>query len=154
LALSWLSADFAQPARLDLHSGHHLRPIRAADAEIDLPAVLGSRERLWARYGDAWGWPPETMSLDADRDDLAHHEAEMLAREGFNYAILDTDETELLGCVYIYPPGPDAEDGIGADVSWWVVDRAVGTELEGALGRTLPVWLAQTWGIRSWRAYP
>ena len=56
--MPWLRLTFAHPARLDLSSGHHLRPIRAADAEIDLPAVLGSRERLWAKYGAAWGWPP------------------------------------------------------------------------------------------------
>jgi len=152
--LSWLSADFEHPARLDLSTGHHLRPIRAGDAEIDLPAVMGSRERLWARYGEAWGWPPESMSLEADRDDLAHHEAEIEAGEGFNYAILDRDETELLGCVYIYPPGPDAPGDVGADLSRWVVDSAVGSDLELALDRALPGWLAEKWGIRGVRVYP
>ena len=47
------------------------------------------------------------MSVEADRDDLAHHADEMEAREGFNFAILDADETELFGCVYIYPPGAE-----------------------------------------------
>ena len=44
------------------------------------------------------------MSHEADRDDLAHHEAEIAAHETFNYAVLDEGETELLGCVYIEPP--------------------------------------------------
>ena len=152
--MSWIAPALAFPARLDLPSGHHLRPIRADDAEIDLPAVMGSRASLWRQYGDAWGWPPESMSVETDREDLAHHVDEMRAREGFNYAILDRDETELLGCVYIYPPGPDAPGDVGADLSRWVVDSAVGSDLERALERTLPDWLGATWGIRVWRAYP
>ena len=38
--------------------GHHLRPIRADDVDLDMVAVMGSRERLWSIYGEAWGWPP------------------------------------------------------------------------------------------------
>jgi hypothetical protein len=146
----WIEPGFDYPARLDLSSGHHLRPIRAADAEIDLPAVMESRDRLFARYGEAWGWPPESMTVEADREDLAHHEDEMRAREGFNYAILDADETELLGCVYIYPSEADAD----ADVSWWLVDRALGSELERELDRALPAWLRETWGLGSIRRHP
>ena len=77
--MGWLPDGFATPERVELASGHHLRPIRADDVEIDYPAVMGSRERLWARYGEAWGWPPATMTLEDDRDDLAHHEAEIAA---------------------------------------------------------------------------
>src|SRR3954467_11515402 len=112
--LSWLPDDFAHPERVDLPTGHHLRPIRADDVDIDFPAVMGSRERLWAKYGEAWGWPPATLSYEADREDLVRHEAEIAAQETFNYAVLDEAETELLGCVYIdpadeaCPPGSDA----------------------------------------------
>jgi len=81
-----------------------LRPIREADTEIDYPAVMASRERLWAKYGAAWGWPPATMSYEEDKKDLARHEAENAEHEAFNYAVLDEPETELLGCVYIDPP--------------------------------------------------
>ena len=47
------------------------------DVEIDYPAVMGSRERLWAKYGEAWGWPPATMSYEADCEDLARHGREI-----------------------------------------------------------------------------
>ena len=102
--MAWLPDGFVTPGRLDLPTGHHLRPIREADIDIDYPAVMGSRERLWARYGEAWGWPPATMTYEADREDLARHEREIEAHETFNYALLDEAETELLGCVYIDPP--------------------------------------------------
>ena len=101
--MSWLPEAFRHPQRVELPTGHHLRPIRESDVDIDYPAVMGSRERLWAKYGEAWGWPPADMSFEADREDLARHEAEIEAHETFNYAILDADETALFGCVYIDP---------------------------------------------------
>jgi hypothetical protein len=145
--MGWLRDGFEHPQRVELATGHHLRPIRADDVDIDYPAVMGSRERLWAKYGDAWGWPPETMTFEADRDDLAHHEAEIAAHETFNYAVLDEVERELLGCVYIDPPDDASPAGSDALVSWWVVDDAVGSELERALDELLPRWLADTWGF-------
>jgi hypothetical protein len=137
------------PERVDLASGHHLRPIREADVDIDYPAVMGSRERLWAKYGAAWGWPPETMTYEQDRDDLARHEAEIAAHETFNYAVLDAEESELLGCVYIDPPDERSPAGSDAVVSWWVVDDALGTGLERALDELVPRWLHETWGFRA-----
>lgn len=61
--MTWLPAGFAHPPRVDLECGAHLRPIRAEDVAIDYPAVMGSRDRLWAKYGGVWGWPPASMSL-------------------------------------------------------------------------------------------
>jgi hypothetical protein len=124
-----------------------MRPIRETDVDIDYPAVMGSRERLWEKYGEAWGWPPPTMSFEADRLDLARHEAEILARDTFNYAVLNADESELLGCVYIDPPDSGSPDGADAVVSWWVVDREVGGSLERALDEFVPRWLADVWGF-------
>jgi RimJ/RimL family protein N-acetyltransferase len=147
--MSWLPEGFEHPERVELRTGHHLRPIRASDVDIDYPAVMGSRERLWAKYGAAWGWPPPEMSFEADREDLARHEAEIAAHETFNYAILDRDETTLLGCVYIDPPDDKSPPGADALVTWWVVDEAVGTELERALDELVPGWLAGTWGFTS-----
>ena len=148
--MTWVDPAFERPARLDLPTGHHLRPIRAADAEIDLPAVMATRDRLWRQYGEAWGWPPESMTVAVDRQDLAHHEEEMRAGEGFNYAILDAAETELLGCVYVYPSEADAD----ADVSWWLDDEALGTELERELDARIPAWLAEAWNLSSIRRHP
>jgi len=147
--MTWLSEAFEHPGRAELSTGHHLRPIRAADADIDYPSVMASRERLWAKYGAAWAWPPATMTFEQDRDDLARHEAEIAAHETFNYAVLDAAEDSLLGCVYIDPPEPDSPPGTDAVVSWWVVEGAVGGDLERALDDFVPRWLAETWGFAS-----
>jgi hypothetical protein len=138
--VTWLPEDFEHPLRVDLPTGHHLRPMGAADTEIDFPAVMGSRERLWTIYGEAWGWPPAHMTVEQDRDDLAHHERETAAHESFLYGLFEDDEAELLGCVYVDPPTKTGD--VGAEVSWWVVDRLVGSDLERGFDAFVPRWLA------------
>ncbi len=146
--MSWLPAEFVHPDRLELPTGHHLRPIRATDVDLDFPAVTGCRDRLWRIYGVAWGWPPADMTYEQDREDLAHHEAEIAAHQSFNYALFDAPETALLGCVYIDPP---ERAGADAEISWWTVDRLVGTDVEQVLDRQVPEWIAQEWPFRRTR---
>ena len=144
--MTWLPEDFEHPLRVDLGTGHHLRPIRAIDVDVDMPAVMGSQPRLWSIYGKAWGWPPATMTAEQDREDLARHEAEQEAHESFNYALFDDAETELIGCCYIDPtdkPGGDA------DISWWVREEYVGSDLQRTLDEFIPRWIAQAWPFQA-----
>ena len=56
----WLPGSFVAPNHIELpgpSTPHHLRPIHPDDTEVDMVAVMGSRERLWSIYGEAWGWP-------------------------------------------------------------------------------------------------
>lgn len=138
----WLDPSFSAPARLGLGATHHLRQIREDDVDLDYPAVLGSQERLWRIFGPVWGWPPATMTKQADREDLRRHAEEMVRNESFNYAVFDADETALLGCVYVDPP---ERVGADADISWWVVDEEVGGPLERTLAREVPRWIARSW---------
>lgn len=138
----WLPAGWEHPTRVELATGHHLRPIKASDVDLDMVAVMGSQARLWSIYGEAWGWPPATMTAEQDREDLARHEAEIERHESFNYALFDTGETQLLGCVYIDPP---VKVGADAEVSWWVVDLLVGGPVESAMDAFVPLWLEREW---------
>ncbi|MCG5435955.1 hypothetical protein [Micromonospora foliorum] len=74
--------------------------------------------------------------------DLLRHEKEIAAHQSFNYALLDEGETAILGCVYIDPPERTGSDG---EVSWWVVDDLVGSELEAAVDTLVPQWIAADW---------
>jgi hypothetical protein len=140
--MGWLPAEFTHPVRVTIPGGYHLRPVSVADTDLDYPAVMSSRERLWSIFGDAWGWPPGTMTYQQDRQDLARHEAEIAAHASFNYALLDDAETVLLGCVYIDPP---EKAGADAEICWWIVDEKVGTELQRALDAFVPQWIADAW---------
>ena len=73
---------------------------------------------------------------------LARHAEEMERNESFNFALFDRAETHLLGCVYIDPP---ERIGADAEISWWVVDELVGSELESELDAAIPVWIATHW---------
>ncbi|MBC6456416.1 N-acetyltransferase [Actinomadura sp. HBU206391] len=144
--MSWLPDGFAHPVHVPLPGGaHHLRPIREADTELDHPAVMGSRERLWGIFGPAWGWPKETMTYEEDRVDLLRHEKEIAAHQSFNYALFDATETAILGCVYIDPPERVGADG---EISWWVVDELLGSAVERALDALVPQWIAADWPFR------
>jgi hypothetical protein len=115
---------------------------------------MGSRERLWAKFGEAWGWPPATMTYDDDKADLARHEAESAAQVTFAYALLDADESRLFGCAYVDPPDTRSPSATDAVVSWWVVDDAVGTPLEAALDELVPRWMTDVWGFTAVHYHP
>ncbi len=142
--MSWLPRDFVHPLHVDVPggAGHRLRPIAGADAPLDYPAVMGSRERLWSVFGPAWGWPSATMTYEANLADLERHAVEIEAHESFNYTIENPERTALRGCVYIDPP---EKEGADAEISWWVVDDEVGGPLERALDAFVPRWIAEDW---------
>ncbi|HEY3688591.1 MAG TPA: GNAT family N-acetyltransferase [Streptosporangiaceae bacterium] len=140
--MAWLPEDFVHPVRVEVPGGGHLRPITGADTELDYPAVMGSRERLWTIFGPPWGWPKASMTIEEDRADLERHAREIAAHQSFNYALFDDAETALLGCVYIDPP---ERAGADAEISWWVVDDRVGTPLERELDALVRRWIAEAW---------
>jgi hypothetical protein len=142
----WLPEGYDHPMWVDLPSGVHLRPIRATDVDIDYPAVMGSQARLWTIFGAAWGWPPASMTYQHDAEDLARHEREIAEHASFNYALLDSEETRLLGCVYIDPP---ERQGADADISWWVVDEFAETALDRELAGFVASWIKSAWPFES-----
>ncbi len=73
------------------------------------------------------------------------HEKEIAAHQSFNHALLDEDETVILGCVYIDQPERTGSDG---DVAWWVVDDLVGSDAERVVDALVPQWIAADWPFR------
>jgi len=84
-------------------------------------------------------WPRE-MTLEENLADLRRHAADFARRSGFTYTVLDAAGDEVVGCVYIYPPGPTGSD---VDVRSWVrSDRA---ELDRELYDAVVDWLRTAW---------
>jgi hypothetical protein len=132
----WLPPEWQPPERLELPTGHHLRPIRSSDVDLHMRAVMESQERLWSIYGRDSQWPPHTLTVEQDRADLSCREVDADSHRAFTYGLFDLGETELVGCVHIDP---------GPAVSWWVIDWLVDSPIERALKTLIPAWIAADW---------
>jgi hypothetical protein len=119
-----------------------LRPITIHDAFKDYDAVMSSRERLWQRFGAAWGWPPADLTIEQNIVDLGWHQKEFQLRSSFDYALMSLDEARLLGCVYVDPPEDAAVD---AEVWFWVRDSEIASGLEAEVEAFLGPWLGAHW---------
>jgi hypothetical protein len=119
-----------------------LRPLRAADVELDYEAVMATHEAL--RRGSGGAWPRPDFTLAENLADLQEHEVDFHARRGFTYTVMDPTETRCLGCVYAYPPGDEGDGRYGdyETVVWfWVRPDCVAADLDRRLLAALVPWL-------------
>lgn len=162
-AQRWLPRQWAVPVRARIRTGQHLRPLRVSDLDRGMAAVLGSRERLWSIYGSSCAWPAEELTVEDALAQLRRVEADADEGRAFTYALLDSGERELLGCVHVCAP---RKQGADAEVDHWVVDWLVGGPIERALDEFLDEWLTSDWPFTTarvigrsvsraeWRAMP
>ncbi|MGW7441476.1 N-acetyltransferase [Streptomyces sp. NPDC054849] len=139
---TFVPAGFEVPRGL-VAEGFRLEPLGEQHNERDLAAWSGSIAHVRATPGFAGRkWPPpEGMSPEANRADLARHARDFEARTGFTYSVLDgLDGDEVIGCLYIYP----AKEAPGRiHVSSWV--RADRAPLDAPLYETVRRWLREVW---------
>ncbi len=120
-----------------------LRPLQAADVDLDYEAVMATQETL--RRGSGGRWPRPDFTIEENLADLQGHEADFRARRGFTYTVMDPTESRCLGCVYVYPPEDDdgarqARD-FEAVVWFWVRPDGVAADLDRRLLAALVPWL-------------
>ena len=138
-----------------------LRPIQAADAELDYAALMESRDYL--QTWEQTGWPEADFTVAANREDLEKLERRHANREAFTYTVVNPAGTECLGCVYfmptdsrglararITPVGNRQWDDYDAAVYFWVRASRLATETDRALLDALRAWLAQDWKFRGY----
>ncbi|MFE4265459.1 GNAT family N-acetyltransferase [Streptomyces sp. NPDC056883] len=130
---------FEVPVRL-VGEGFRLEPLGPEHNEGDLAAWSGSIEHVRATPGFLGDWPPEEgMSLEANLADLVRHAKDFAERRGFTYSIVE-GESEVIGCLYIYPAKADPER---VHVTSWVrADRAA---FDKTVYETVARWLAEVW---------
>jgi hypothetical protein len=130
--------DFDVPRTLQ-HAQFRLEPLGVEHNERDYEAWSTSIEHIKSTPGFVDEQWPHSMSLDANRNDLANHAADYAARRGFTYTVLDPRD-DVIGCVYIYPSRDDRHD---ARVTSWV--RASCATLDATLYRAVTDWLNRRW---------
>jgi hypothetical protein len=78
-----------------------IRKLMYRDAKLDYEAVMSSIDTIrQTRGGD---WPEPTLSFEDDQIDLAWHQREFENGTSLAYTVMKPDETECLGCLYLYP---------------------------------------------------
>ena len=140
--MTFVPDEFAVP--LELRTKRFvLRPLGPEHNERDHEAWMSSIDHIHATPGFPDGTWPHEMSLDDNAADLARHADHFSRRVGFTYTVLDPSESDVIGCVYIYPgEGPGA-----AHVQSWV--RASQASLDRELHETVSVWLERDWPFTS-----
>lgn len=151
--------DSNQPVPAELRTSDFvLRPIVAADAEMDFAAVMETREHL--RLWEQSAWPEDDFTVEANRADLVGLEQGHAERRAFTYTVLEPNGAECLGCVYVFPTSASflAKSTVTpvGDDKWADVDAVVYfwarlTQMEKGLDERLLAAL-RTWFREEWRA--
>ena len=140
--------DFEVPEVLETDR-LRLRPLTIHHAVKDFDAVASSEERLRKLYDPDGEWP-SGLTLEQNIVELGWHQTEFQQRTSFAYTVLNLDESEVMGCVYIYP-SPRADYDV--QVKLWVRQSRVAEGLDEHLFETVESWLATSWPFTS-PAYP
>lgn len=143
--MPFLPRDFEVPTLVQT-ARFRLRSITIHDVLKDFDAVMSSREHLWARFGEPWGWPAASLTIEQNLIDLGWHQKEFQLRSSFDYAVMSPDESRLLGCVYIDPPHLADTD---ADLWFWARQSELASGLEAELEAFILSWLRTDWPFRT-----
>lgn len=127
-----------------------LRKLCARDLYLDYIAVMSSIDLIRRTRGGG-KWPTPQLTIEDDLIDLAWHQREFESRSSFAYTVMNLDETECLGCVYIVPPRfrrnvPENADAI---VTFWVTQTSYDKGLYVELYKTLKPWVEKDWPFKN-----
>lgn len=134
-----------------------LRPLRAADVDLDYEAVMENPAML--RLSGGGVWPADDFTRQANLADLLVHEREHEDGVAYTYTVLSADQSQCLGCVYVNQLAktqrlttvtgetPEAIDERQAIVRYWVRQSRVSGDLDWRLVTTLIDWFGQAWRL-------
>lgn len=133
-----------------------IRRLSETDVKLDYAAVMDSRKML--RTWEQGTWPADDFTQADNLKDLQRHEREHFSREAFTFTVMNPDETECLGCIYIYPltarwlaraeaipVGDKAWSDYEAVIRFWVRQSRLAEGMDRELLDVLRPWFAQEW---------
>ena len=136
-------SDFQVPSVLETNK-LRLRMLTVNDVVKDYDAVMSSIEHLQKTkpFGPNSTWPKKNLTFEQDLIDLGWHQKEFQTRSSFAYTVTNLDETECLGCMYIFP-SPNSE--YDAEIIMWVRQSEIDKGLDQYLYTTVKQWLKDKW---------
>ncbi len=141
---SFVPPDFKVPEKLETDK-FRLRMLKVTDVVKDYDAVMTSVEHLQGIFGPRSKWPTKDLSLEQDLIDLGWHQKEFQTRSSFAYTVMDLDESQCLGCMYIFQP---RKEGFDAEVYMWVRKSAYDEGLDSVLYEAIKKWISEKWPFK------
>ena len=120
--MTFLPREFQVPASVET-ARFRLRSITIHDAFKDYDAVMSSREHLWTRFGEIWGWPTEDMTIEQNIvRDVLHADRYPEIRFVSGAARANGDELAITGTLALH--GREREIVVSArrDGRGWMAD--------------------------------
>jgi len=141
--------DFEIPQKLETDK-FRLRMLKVTDVVKDYDAVMTSVDHLQGIFGPRSKWPTEDLTLEQDLIDLGWHQKEFQTRSSFAYTVMDLNESQCVGCMYIFQP---RKENFEAEIYMWVRKSAYDEGLDPLLYEAVKKWIAEKWPFKK-IAYP
>ena len=141
--LFFVPEDFEVPMLLETER-FRFRPLEPSDVDLDYKAVMSSVEHLQGVFGRG-GWPSIDLTKEEDLKSLEMHYNQFQRREAFTFTVMNLEETECLGCIYIYP---SRLDNYKAEITMWVTADQFKKGLDPVLFQTVKQWVQKDWPFK------
>ncbi len=125
--------DFEVPSGLE-HDRFRLRMLSVDDVVKDFDAICDRVDH------EGTAQPAFVPTVAHNLVDLGWHQKEFELRRSFAYTVVAPDESEVLGCVYLYPS--ETHD---VRVLLWVRRSAFADGLDPVLEAAVRDWVATRW---------
>lgn len=136
-----------------------IRPIRTDDAALDYDAVMESREFL--RRWNQSTWPEDDFTVEDNTGDMQDMQTRHDAGYAFGYTVMNPDESQCLGCIYVFAPDAkwlapaeatpvtdgDAWSSVDAVIMFWVRASHLAEGLDRTLLEVIRPWFAHEWSF-------
>ncbi len=145
-----VARDFEVPQQLETDR-LRLRMLKVSDVVKDYDAVMSSAEHLLETkpFGPNQKWPTG-LTFEQNLIDLGWHQKEFQMKSSFAYTVMNLDESQCLGCIYIEA---SSKPNYEAMVFLWVRQSEAASGLDEHLFESVKKWIVEKWPFAT-VAYP
>ena len=142
-----------------IHKDFTAKPLTLSNFELDYAAYVASPDVI-RRHSDG-RWPVDGFTLAEDRELVETHEADHEAGRAFTFVLLDPDEKESLGCLYLNPLADyldrvDAPFAVrerygraAAMVTFWLRQDIENPDLAQTVADAVDTWIRDEWPLNT-----
>jgi len=141
----FVPSNFEIPKLLETDK-FRLRMLTVNDVIKDYDAVMTSVDHLKGVFGPNSKWPSKELTFEQDLIDLGWHQKEFQRRSSFAYTVMNIDESQCLGCIYIVPTRKKGYDVV---VYAWVRKSEFDKGLDSILFDSVKNWVANEWPFKN-----